>query len=609
MEAWFRFGQEGCRLLVAATFVAAVAGCSGAESRGEEPAVLSEGLNAPTFVWSERQKLVASDGADGEQFGSDVALSGDTAAISSSLDASGSVSMFVRSGNTWTLQQKLDAGYIVAISGDTAVIGVPDADTGGNREQGLAAVYVRSGNVWTFQAQLDAEDGAALDRFGLSVAIDGDTIAVGAPYDDLVGNNTVPGSAYIFVRSGTTWTQQAKLIRTNYQLHDQLGVAIAVSGDTVVVGAYPIRDLGLATIFVRSGTTWSEQQTIRASDGTVDNRYGSAVAVDGNTVVVGAEYAEVGTAVNQGAAYAYVRNGTTWTEQQKVVDPDGVAGAIALGRGLSIQGDRIVAGAPFVNGAAGKVILFTRSGSQWSRETTVVASDLHGDALFGIAVDLDGDTIVAGAPDFRRLGPGAAYVFHHGIQGTGGGGMGGVGGSGAGTSGGGNGGAAGAAGTSGAGRAGSGGAAGAAGTSGAGRAGSGGVAGAVGTSGAGPAGSGGTGDPGGGGEGGEGGGDSGSDAGGVSGSGGSDAGTSAGGMSSAGSSGAPASGGSVAGDGSQPGSTSKPTETSGCGCRILRAEARHLTAPWLVALVLVALRRRQSACIRRADHPLSNTMR
>ena len=163
----------------------------------------------------------------------------------------------------------------VAISGDTAVVGAPWHDVGGNADQGSAYVFVRNGGTWSLQAQLFASNGGADDWFGISVAISGDTIVVGANQDD-VGANVNQGSAYVFARSGSTWNEQVWLYAGDGSEWDGFGRAVAISGDTAVVGAVGDDvganiDQGSAYVFVRQhfpwGQEWGEQAQLLAADG------------------------------------------------------------------------------------------------------------------------------------------------------------------------------------------------------------------------------------------------------------------------------------------------------------------------------------------------------
>src|SRR6266498_2801917 len=199
----------------------------------------------PTFT--QHQKLEASDPAAFALFGISVAISGETVVVGAPGDDSrGSAYVFARNGGVWSQQQKLLAsdaaagdafGESVAISGGTVVVGAMGDDGAAGRDQGSAYVFARSGGVWTQQQKLEASDAAANDLFGLSVAISGETVVVGAPFDAGAAGNS-QGSAYVFARSGGVWSQQQKLEASDAALGDQFGFSVAVSGGTVVVGAH-----------------------------------------------------------------------------------------------------------------------------------------------------------------------------------------------------------------------------------------------------------------------------------------------------------------------------------------------------------------------------------
>ncbi|MCG6975904.1 MAG: FG-GAP repeat protein, partial [Acidiferrobacterales bacterium] len=195
---------------------------------------------------NEAQKLIASDGAAGDQFGRSVSVSGDTAVVGAyAKDSSrGAAYVFTRTGDTWSYQAKLIAedgvandlfGFSVSVSGDTAIISAHSDDDNGN-SSGSAYVFTRSGSVWSQQAKLIAGDAAANDLFGVSVSVSGDTAVIGASLNDDNGNAS--GSAYVFTRSGGVWSQQAKLLAADGAANDQFGRSVSVSGDTAVVGAY-----------------------------------------------------------------------------------------------------------------------------------------------------------------------------------------------------------------------------------------------------------------------------------------------------------------------------------------------------------------------------------
>jgi microcompartment protein CcmL/EutN len=382
--------------------------------------------NTFALSFDEVAKLTASDAASGDQFGTSVAVSGDTAVIGAFLDddagsGSGSVYVFTRSGTTWTEQQKLTAsdaaaadifGNSVSVSGDTAVIGaVQDDDAGGT--SGSAYVFTRSGTTWTEEAKLTASDAAAGDRFGNSVAVSGDTAVVGAFLDDDAGGTS--GSAYVFTRSGTTWTEQQKLTASDAAANDEFGISVAVTGDTTVIGATgDANESGAAYVFTRSGTTWTEQAKLIASDVALDDDFGRSVAVTGDTAVVGASSND-DAGSGSGSAYVFIRSGTTWTEEAKLTASDAAAADI-FGNSVSVSGDTAVVGASSNDDAgsgSGSAYVFTRSGTTWTEEAKLTASDAATGDIFGRSVAVSGDTAVVGASsnDDAGSGSGSAYVF------------------------------------------------------------------------------------------------------------------------------------------------------------------------------------------------------
>jgi predicted amidohydrolase len=381
----------------------------------------------------EDQELTASDAAAGDAFGDSVAVSGNTAVVGASFsnDAgginSGSAYVFVRNGSTWSQQAKLTAsdvtaddlfGRSVAVSGDTVVVGAYRDDDGGV-DSGSAYVFVRSGNTWSQQAKLTASDGAADDLFGRSVAVSGDTVVVGSYLDDDGGVNS--GSAYVFDRNGTTWNEQSKLTASDAAERNWFGVSVAFSGDTVVVGAslqsYYREGTGSAYVFVRNGTGWVEQAKLSGSDADWTDYFGRSVAVFGDTALVGAPVVEGGG----GSVYVFVRNGATWSQETKLTAP--TVGA-RFGTSVSIFGDTAVVGYPFEGQdmgnpgatAIGSAYVFKRSGSAWNQEAKLMASGLANrrDDGFGVSVAIFEDTLFVGAPrsiNVSGTNSGSAYIF------------------------------------------------------------------------------------------------------------------------------------------------------------------------------------------------------
>jgi len=356
-------------------------------------------------------KAVASDGSAGDQFGFSIAISGNTALLGAFVDDvgangdQGSAYAFVRSGSAWVQQAKLTAsdgaaqdnfGISVALSGDTAIVGAYRDDVGAG-DQGSAYVFVRTGSTWIQQAKLNASDGAASDLFGYSVALSGDTALVGAISDDFGAVDQ--GSAYVFTRSGTTWTQQARLTASDYAASDQFGVSVALSGETAVIGAYGKNNQqGAAYAFARSGSLWTQQAKLIASDGAAGDVFGISVALSGDTAIVGAYRDTIGANTQQGSAYAFARSGSTWTQQAKLIASDGAASDF-FGFSVAVSGDVALIGAyaddvSFVD--QGSAYVFVRSGNTWTQQTRLNAADAAAGDQFGWSVALSGGTAVIG---------------------------------------------------------------------------------------------------------------------------------------------------------------------------------------------------------------------
>jgi len=240
-------------------------------------------------------------------------------------------------------------GNSVAVSGTTAVVGAWNHTVGSNTGQGVAYVFVETGGTWSQQAELTEPYAAAYNNFGSSVAVSGSTAVVGAPCYPRVFSNCYPtsdsGAAYVFVQSDGTWSQQAELTASDSAAYDWFGSSVAVDGSTAVVGAPGKNDAqGAAYVFVESGGTWSQQAELTASDGAAYDWFGGSVAVSGSTAVVGANQHTVGSNGQQGAAYVFVESGGTWSQQQELIASDGAAGD-AFGNAVAISGSTGAVGA------------------------------------------------------------------------------------------------------------------------------------------------------------------------------------------------------------------------------------------------------------------------
>ncbi|MGH9379901.1 MAG: S-layer homology domain-containing protein [Thermoanaerobaculia bacterium] len=300
-------------------------------------------------------------------------------------------------------------GYAVAISGDTALVGTFGAEA--------AYVFTRSGGVWTQQAKLSADDGVPGAEFGISVALSGDTALVGMRGADVDGVSD-RGAAYVFTRSEGVWTQQAKLIADDGASIDLFGTAVALSGNTALVGALlddvvSSTDQGSAYVFTESGGVWSQQAKLTAADGAVADYFGVSVALDGDTALVGAFLS--GNS-DSGAAYVFTRGGGVWNQQAKLTAGEAAAGE--LGRSVALSGDTALVGARRTdvggNADQGAAYVFTRSGDVWSRQAKLTADDGAALDQFGTSAALTGDSALVGAPNAsvgENTDQGSVYLF------------------------------------------------------------------------------------------------------------------------------------------------------------------------------------------------------
>ena len=382
-------------------------------------------------------------------------------------------------------------GTCVAIADDILVVGAPFEDGGSQGvggdptdnsapSAGVVCAYLRQGSGWVPMTLLKGSNTEAGDQFGFALAIDGNTLAVGAPQEASAtphingheGDNSAPGAGavYLFERSGLTWVQTAYLKPSTPGAGDAFGTAIALDGDTLLVGA-PQEDsasntvdgdaandgapnAGAVFVFERRAGVWTQTAYLKANNAGLQDFFGDAVAVDGDWALVGApkEDGPVGGingngalngATNAGAAYAFRRNGASWVQVAyiKAQVPDM---GHAFGSSVALSGHRLAIGHPFEESAATGIDgnpfsqAATSSGAvtvyrwieqvgQWRFDAYVKASNTHSFAEFGTAIALEGDRLVVGARSesggsggvdgdqapFLQSGAGSTYVFDH----------------------------------------------------------------------------------------------------------------------------------------------------------------------------------------------------
>ena len=316
-------------------------------------------------------------------------------------------------------------GRAVGVSGNTLVVGAPCIGSGcENAESDSAYVFVRTGTVWELQQILTSDDLENAGAFGTSVAIEGDTVVIGARFADVVMETpdgpedfTNAGAAYVFVRTGTVWELQQILTSDDLENAGAFGTSVAIEGDTIVVGAPfddvdDISNVGSTSVFIRSGTKWTLQQKLTLSEPQGYENLGASVAISGNSLVAAAPSdTELNGLLR--SAYVYVRSGTTWDFQQML--PTNSFGTPDLERSVAIDGDTIVVGAAEdevgdVPGA-GSALIFIRSGTVWSLQQRLTSDAPNTLELFGRSVALDGDTVVVGVPVETLALSNQVYVF------------------------------------------------------------------------------------------------------------------------------------------------------------------------------------------------------
>ena len=280
--------------------------------------------------------------------------------------------MFHRDGSVWTETQRLTPsdpcgcfGYSVAIHGNTIVVSATGC--------GAAYVFHRDESVWTETQRLTPSDPDEL-CFGHSVAIDDDTIVASNP-SNTNDKGEMAGAAYVFRWDGTTWTQQAKLTASDGGYHHYFGDGVAIQGDTIVASGS-----GGVYVFHWDGSTWTEQQKLTPSDGGAGG-FGTSVAICSDTIIVGA-YGDDTKGVNAGAAYVFAWNGSTWTEQQKLTASGGAANDY-FGTSVAVDGTTVVVGADrddnFYVADAGAVYVFV------PRASVVISGDINDSGIVDLA--------------------------------------------------------------------------------------------------------------------------------------------------------------------------------------------------------------------------------
>jgi hypothetical protein len=493
------YGFTGLALVEGQTYKAEV---RATDNAGNASVVQGNGWSVIPQGWKQQAYLKAPNANDWDNFGTAVAISGDTVVVASHGEASnqttitngttassnnsainaGAVYVFKRTGDIWVQEayikspntETFDYFSRVAIDKDTIVVGAYGEDSNQTTitngatassdnslaDSGAAYIFKRTGTTWSQEAYIKAPNVGSGDVFGISVAISGDTVIVGATGEDssqtTITNGTTAsadnsasssGAAYVFKRAGVSWAQEAYLKAPNAQLGDAFGRSVAISRDTVVVGANnegssqttitngttasadnSAASSGAAYVFKRTGGSWAQEAYLKAPNSQSSDNFGFSVNISNDTIVVGAHSEDSNqttitngttasadnSAASSGAAYVFKRAGTNWTQEAYLKAPNSGTGD-SFGYSVGVFEDVIIVGAhsessnqtTITNGAtassdnskgiSGAVYVFRRTGLSWVQEAYIKASNADGSDNFGLAVAISGATAVISA--------------------------------------------------------------------------------------------------------------------------------------------------------------------------------------------------------------------
>jgi hypothetical protein len=377
------------------------------------------GALSTAFAVDPGTKLIADDGTRDDDFGRDVAADGDTLVISAhSFDnARGAVYVFENGPQGWEQKQKLTAddgaaidifGICVDLEGDTLVVGAPGDDADAQHGEGAVYVFTRDQGTWKQDAKLRSTDLATRLQFGRSIDLDGDTLAVGA--DRAMQGSDEVGAVHVFTRDEGTWTEEAVLHTEDLEHQSGFGQSLALDGDTLFAGASATDgadlDVGAAYVFERDGGSWTQVAKLEPAVPVRTGYFGRSVALDGDVAVVGAS--------GRNSAFVYERD-ETWSLRKELFHGTGTD-SIQFGIAVAVLGDRVAVGDWAYDGPqdqAGSVHLFQKRDSIWEERDRVLANDTLPGLDYGFSVFLDAGGLFVGAMRYegKEFRSGAAFVY------------------------------------------------------------------------------------------------------------------------------------------------------------------------------------------------------
>jgi hypothetical protein len=364
--------------------------------------------SATSAIGRRFSELKGSDTGVEDFFGDSVAISGTTAVVGAQDHAhdAGRAYLFSRIQSGWAQTAEVEGaetvagdefGWSVAIEGDTVVVGAPSRA----KNAGRAYVFGQTSAGWAQVAVLRGTGTVVNDDFGASVAVSGTTAVVGAN-----GHDDYAGAAYVFTDTAGNWHETADLAGSRIVAGDEFGWSVAISGLTAVVGAQGhADDGGLAYVFEKTGRYWTQTAVLKGSDTVAGDFFGNSVAISGTTAVVGAW----GRSRDAGRVYVFEKANGHWTQVAELKGSDTVAGDF-FGDSVAASGSTVVVGAENHAGGAGRAYVFTRTATGWKQVQEVDGPDTVASDWLGYSVALSGTTAVVGAPN-HASSAGRAYVF------------------------------------------------------------------------------------------------------------------------------------------------------------------------------------------------------
>ncbi|MFO0980902.1 MAG: FG-GAP repeat protein [Planctomycetota bacterium] len=391
----------------------------------------------------QRQKLVPSDGASGDRYGSALAKDGEWVIVGATKHTGtqteqGAAYVYRRTkigtwdqGGTWAETQRLVLptaavkdwfGWAADMDGASAVVSAYRRDVGAVADAGAVYLYGLSGSVWMEDQAIENPEAESADAFGYSVSLDGGVLVVGNPYDDdaspgdMVCNS---GSVYVFRKNGAAYLLEQKLIASDPTCGAWFGFSCDLDGSVLAVGAPHapgiVADAGAVYVFRFNGSSWVEEQKIAATDGAAAEGFAHTVELDGNRLFAGDQLDDTDTGADAGSVYAFAFNGTAWDLTQKITPAAPSAGE-NFGFSLAVEQNDLVIGAIRTDLAGtntGSLYHFTWNGAQWVELAQFTAADAEPEAALGYrALMQDGVAFMTSTQQSEGgVKMGAAYEF------------------------------------------------------------------------------------------------------------------------------------------------------------------------------------------------------